>query len=257
MFVIPENLIQNVEIVDVNTGANIEDPNFPAINMIDEHPQKLAKATSNICKVRATNIEWLGGFAIINVACTYIKDITVKDSDGNVFYYEESKQMLTAGSYYNYYHAITKSSDRYYVIFDGAYSNVTLEFTLEYPPAQKAFIGLLMGGILFQIGQAEWGLSDNIKDMSIVKETLNGSVIVIKRNILRNKNYKVFATKGQYERFQDLYKNYRDKFWLFIPAKDLGFQESFLRYGTINKLPNIPQENKNFLEYNFEVQEVI
>jgi len=256
MFVIPENLIASVQMLDVDTGENIEDPDFPAANMIDKHPKKLAKATKNIVKIKTGNIEWLGGFGVINVGCSTITDLKIIDENNNVLFQKDTVTLVVAEDYYSYYHNNFIKKDRYYVLFSGSYSNARIEFILNYPEDTKAYIGLLYGGALYQVGKALWGLSDEIEDLSIIKNTLNGSIIKIDRNILKNIPYKVMARKEEYELFKQLYETHRD-FWLFAPIKDIYFRESFLRYGILDKLPSIIEDNQNAIKYQFKVKGAI
>lgn len=257
MWVIPKNQIGNVQMLDPDDGiTNIENPNFPAINMIDQHPKKLAKATKGRCLVKATNIKWCGSLFILNVDCSKITNIRIYNKDGTIFE-KDVEYLIKAGNYYNYYHAILQYKDRWYVFLDNIYSDCTAEFILEYPDTEPAWIGLVTSGMIYKVGDAEWGLSDAPKDFSVIKETINGSTIVIKRNVLKNKIFKLFSTKEQYEQLYYLYREYRDLFWTFIPVKDISYEDSYIRYGLIVKFPQVAQTNSRFLTYNIEVQEVI
>ncbi len=257
MYVMTENKLTSVQIVDPATANNIEDSNFPAVNMIDQHPKKVAKATQNLAKVIASGTGWFGGFLILNVGCPTITNLRVYNSDGTI-YEEDTVQLVKASSYYNYYHAQISTSDRYYVLFDNLYPDITIEFILNYADGEIAYIGLLFSGTLYKIGTAEWGLQDIPEDFSLIKETINGSTIIIKRDVLKSKNYKVFSTKAEYEQFYKLAIQNRDNFWVFIPTKeDIEFEDSFVKYGALKELPQVIQDNLRYIKYDFTVKEVL
>lgn len=256
MFVIPENLIINVQMLDINDGSNIEDSNFPAQNMLNEHPKKIAKAIKSSVKIITGKIEWLGGFGIFNTNAISITNLKIKNEDGNILFQLDEIPMIIVESYYDYYHNRAIKRNEYYQLFSGSYSNVIIEFVLNAPSDDVAEIGLLFGGSLFQIGRALWGISDDIEDLSILKETLNGATILIKRNVLINKTYKVIAKKDEYELFKQLYQD-KKGFWMFVPIKEIPYKESYLRYGIIEKLPEISEESQKYIKYQFQVREVI
>lgn len=257
MIVIPENLITTASLVDPDTGNDIADSNFPAVNMIDQHPQKVAKATQSTAKVTTGSIKWLKAFAVVNVACSKITKLKVKDSGGVTVFSEDEIPLMIAGSYFNYFHAVITQKDRFFIVFDRLYADATIEFVLNYPDTQNAYIGLFMAGLGYEIGTAQWGIADDPEDYSIIHETSNGSLVAIKGNILKNKSYKIFATKEEYERFYQLARDYRTNFWSFIPATDIDYAETYMRYGSLKKIPKTEQKFKNYIEYNFEVREVI
>lgn len=154
--------------------AQTSDPDYPADNILNDHPQKPWKAeagTGYTCVIRLiTDGSIVSGMGLFNTNATAIR-VWVKDA-------AETTDYET--------HNISSAYGRYFLQFDDDYTevlHVTIELTT---PTTTAYVGCARVGPFISIPNPKAsGVNFGRDDYSIKHELSNGGLYVFKRNTPR------------------------------------------------------------------------
>lgn len=248
------------EFVDTGSvSASSEDTNFPVNNCVfgvegSQQPKKLFKADSATTTITISSV-YVKELALINCSCLN-GTITVTDSSSETIF-TETFQPYSAGTYEDYYLAnVTTQENFLFMISNDLISGVTIEIELEGAAGFYPSLGLFILGIFRQFGRTLYGTKDNAEDSSIIHKDAAGGTVVIKRSISRSKVYEVLCTKSEWSSLYRFLQDNREKYLLFTADKNLDFQETYLRYGLVERIPQ-PVEEYNNIRVSLPVREVL
>lgn len=180
MKVMSTNKVTAVSMTDENS-------NFPAENMMDEHPRKYALSTASTTTITATIGAGVGGFALFNTNAMSA-ELTLKDNLGAILTTVE----YDLSGITDYYSIMMDDTDPHYSLwfdYDTYYQPDihTVEIALNTNNvAIEVYAGVIYAGNIRESDRGvQYGCRESLIDYSIVKELSNGSTYYRKRDVVK------------------------------------------------------------------------
>ena len=245
-------------------SASSENPNYPAANLLDEHPKRKWMAADNtvlsaVLTVSSHGIT--GGMAFVGVVADQIA-VEITDPAGitwqNVAWQNVTWNTVPEGISMTKEFVHNDSYSALWVEFPEFDGPVSIVITLSKDPstADTLSAGVLVVGQFYEIPGLEYPLQEGLQDYSIIRELSNGATYRKRRDIVRT--------------FSGTILNDRVKFfWVFMRDicrvngtrpmmwKLCDIDGEFIVYG---RLANMPTGSHDYFEYsrqNFELIEVL
>ena len=160
----------------VSVAATAENENFPASNMLDEHPQRVFRSLNTEDTLTCT-IE--GGSSGIFMFSTNIETgtVTVPDGEGGT----EDVSIILRTQATNYAELIQGKGERQKSLWiDYPYQAFahTITITATAAPPAKLQVGIVRAGLVNSFSDVKLGIANSFKDNSVIKDFNNGSKYV-------------------------------------------------------------------------------
>lgn len=189
-------------------AADTENANFPAVNVLDEHPRKLYKATTNSAIITLTVASGASGLSIFNTNADTVEiEITVGDLTvwadltawGDLTVWGGDVPSLPIVEIYD----LVDSKQIWAEYFQ---KDVPHEVKVTLQTSEPILeVGIIKAGPIHEFQTPLYGIHEGLYDYSIVKELSNGAMYIKKRNIVKTFDFQIYA-----ERDPDFYRFMRD-----------------------------------------------
>jgi len=250
MFILKEN-----KIAGLTLSGGIYNASFPRENMQNQHPKKVARSTTNVLTVTATNALGIMDILLLNTNAVSGTILITNNADASEILNITISFAETA-SYENYYMGIAYKKTSHYEALAQAYGDVTITVTLTSAVGTYCELGLFIGGYAQRYGTTLLNNEDSPKDSSIEHETANGSIVKIPRHVAMNKVFNILATTNEIIRFYSDLVRYNGNKMVFIPTRTaMDYKEHYTKYG-ICQIPKGKQIFPTRHKYTLNIKEI-
>ena len=151
-----------------SVSAGSYDANYPAVNVMDNHPQKFWRAAAGVTTAVLTLVTTSAGAAGLCIAGTNAISgtVTVKDIT-------ETTTLET--------HSLSGAWGRFFVKFNVAYAQI-LHILVSLTAPVTVYAGICKAGPFISTHDPQYGLKQKRNDYSIKEELSNGGLYVYNRN---------------------------------------------------------------------------
>ena len=177
------------------TGTDAEDPNFPIDNIVDLHPQKVARGTVDSILISIPlPFGYSNAVALFNTNATsaIVSVINTGDDDPDYADGEEVFSVLLelqgAKTYQQLISDRDKPSQKEFFVeypFRSTSHVVNIFLTGSVDGSGKIDTGVVFVGRSFTSAEPLLGLTQTFKDFSLVSELATGATYILKRDIVR------------------------------------------------------------------------
>jgi len=142
--------------------------------------------------------------------------------------------------------------------YDYGYQTVKHNILIEFTGSDTIHAGVIRAGTITEFQDPQYGLSESLKDFSIVKELNNGAIYVRKRNVVKTYSGTIFV-----DRDREFYSFMRDIIQLNGPSPIFWWVSSNLTnmdWIVFAKPDGLPTGSHSLFahsEINFSIQEVV
>jgi len=230
---------------------------FPASNMTNLHPKKIWKATSKDATFKLTVSDRANALALFNIY-TDTLTVTVKnDAETETLWGPETYNLKGIDTIFE---LITDEGDQWVSLWvDYDYQAVAHKIICECTLATGVvYAGVAQAGYAYSFADPQLGLTESLKDYSVVKELNNGAIYTRKRDVVD-----VYSGTLWVERDAEFYR------FMKTVAKNTGPQPLAWRvssnldhhmYTVFAKFETMPQSNFGTISHkfvNFSLTEVV
>lgn len=126
--------------------------------------------------------------------------------------------------------------DKYYKNFADDLVSSTIRVSLT---GTTPSIGIFYAGRARSYGRSQYGTSKDIRDNSIFRRSVNGSLNQVARTVNIDATVQVTCSNSEALALQDLYKYDNSSYKLFIIKEDDSLQSDLILYGKIEEKPRL------------------
>ena len=174
-----------------NITADSQDSNYPAVNLLDDHPKKLWKALMDVTTASLAIVTSAESVAGLHISGTNAVSgtLTIKDATEAVTYET---------------HALSGNWERFFIKFNTTYTEI-LHITVSLTASNTIYAGVLRCGTLISLPDPQYGLQQQRKDYSIKKELSNGGMNIILRDMPRGYDLSFIVSMAIYDSMDNLF----------------------------------------------------
>ncbi|MBW2606147.1 MAG: hypothetical protein JRD05_00780 [Deltaproteobacteria bacterium] len=178
----------------ITATADKENANYPAANVLDEHPKKLYKSTDNTAVLEVTTGAGSNGFAVFNTNAASVSAIVKK---GEPTEWASGTEWVSGTEWRT---AEDPSPATIYDLNPGSVGAMWGEYTqidvphiieLTFTAAAGTILecGVVVPGTVNTFDDPRYGVKEGLRDYSISKELNNGAFYYRKRDVVRIFNF--------------------------------------------------------------------
>ena len=260
MKVIKNNAIRGV-------SATSENPEYPAANLLDEHPKRwwrVADASVSSVTLTVEVTGRTGGLGLVGIAAESVV-VDISDPNGltweNVIWENVEWQDVPGDLHIDQALSGDPGSAALWVSFDQFDSSVEISITL-YKDALADMIlgaGCLVVGEMTDLPGLQYGLGETLRDYSLARDLANGAKYYRKRDIVRVFSGSVLAARKPYfyALLLDIARVYgqRPLMWNLVDVD--SWSGDAVLYGRLAAMPDGSHDYPNHSRLNFEIEEVL
>ena len=256
-------IIPGQKITSVTAGS--ADANYPAANVIDEHPKKLWKAASGVYSTTLT-FEISNGSAGLAIFNTNALSISATVTDPNdIEWFTSDVDWFAADAEWSGENAFL--SNELYSL-DGVsgaawiewpYSAISVEavITLTASSETEVYAGVAVADEVYEYSCPQMGIKEGMHSYSIVRELQNGAFYRKERDIVRTFNFNIIE-----DRATDFYS------YMYTVSRELGYKPAawqladmdgfwWVVYARFQKMPSGSHNMPNHSAINTSLIEVL
>ncbi len=246
-------------------SASSENPEYPAANLLDEHPKKkwLAADASVSSAVLTVEVSGrTGGLGLVGIVADAVA-VSVSDPGGitwqNVTW--QDVDWVAVPPDLDLEVSLVHGDDfaTMWAVFDQFEATVAITITL-YRNAGSAGVlaaGCLRVGALDEIPGLQYPIREELVDYSLARELANGATYVLKRDIVRRFSGSLLVRREDdfYTFCRDLARRYgsRPMMWNLVDSKGM----EFVVYGRLSAMPVGSHVGRVRSTVEFEILEVL
>jgi hypothetical protein len=201
------------------------DSAYPAINLMNDLPQKYWKST-------ATTTD---GFTIVTDGST-VNGLFIGNTNGTSGTVAV-KDVTEATTYET--HALSGAYGRFFVAFTSEYTAaVHIVVSLTAATAVEVYAGICRAGAFVSLPDPGYGLKQQPQDFSIKQEMSNGGLNVIIRSMPRSYNLSFIMTHAQVDSIQDVYLARSSKPVAVLLSENINLDEQWCGFFHISDPPS-------------------
>ncbi len=242
--------------------ASAEDANYPAANLMDDHPKKVWKGTTN----SATLTVNVGGAGALAIIATNAIEVTLSITPPESAQWDTDIEWDT-GIEWKAYTGITFTETKYLsgTIRGAAWfemsrtDSFSAEIVLTAAAGQVIQAGVVTAGVLREFRDPARGIKEGLRDYSIVKELNNGAFYTRKRDVVRTFGFSITE-----DRDTDFYVFMRDiarelgpdpAAWRILTNNVTGWE--WIVFGRFDGLPQGAHSLPSYSQIDAKIVEVL